>query len=363
MTHNIDVVYGRERRYGITVGLDIWQQFRRFCSGQYSPDKVFIAADSRVSGLHGEKIREECGKYFDTCIFTEIPEGESSKSISHWNKLTQFLLEEGIERTVPLLAVGGGVTGDLAGFAAATALRGVPLVHFPTSLLAMVDSSIGGKTGVNFPTGKNLIGSFYQPDAVFADVQFLETLDRSEWINGAAEIIKYGAISDPLIFEELESLLNEDLEPSGGWVDIIGKSASIKAEIVSDDTLETGKRAYLNFGHTFAHALEKVAGYGKISHGEAVFVGMIAALYASKMNGAPLNEARFAPFYSLYPLELGEFLGQMSELIKTMYADKKVKGGTIRLVLLKDWGNPYLSKCEDDSLLEESWKFALDKFN
>jgi len=340
------------------VGINLWNEVLAYFSAHYSDRKIFIVIDTKVHGLHGEKIKKECRRYFKNCHLIQIPEGEKSKSVNQWKRLQDELLENGVERRTPLLAVGGGVTGDLAGFAAASVLRGIPLIHMPTSLLAMVDSSIGGKTGVNHSAGKNLIGAFYQPDAVFADLQFLETLERREWIGGLAEMLKYAAISEPKMFGELEQAVKEGFEPSERWMKLIKQSAAIKIDIVEKDVQEAGKRAWLNYGHTFGHALEKLAGYGNVSHGEAVFTGMLAATHVSSTLGAPVDEVRFAPFKPLYTVSLAG-IENIPELVDAMKHDKKVKDETIRLILLNDWGEPYIKICEDKSLLTQSWQVAL----
>jgi len=349
--------------YPVKVGEELWEEFSDFCTKRYSPEKLVIIVDEKVFGLHSAAIREGSSKYFDECHIFRIPEGEQSKSVSQWNKLQDMALSEGIERSTPFLVIGGGVTGDLGGFAASTVLRGVPLLHMPTSLLAMVDSSIGGKTGVNHQTGKNLIGTFYQPDAVFTDIRYLNTLEEKEWINGMSEMLKYAAIQNEELFTVIEKLISRGFEPSDRWTDLIAECIRIKAEIVQKDTKESGIRAYLNFGHTFGHALEKNAGFGIISHGEAVFVGMLAAVYASRQRGATLDDTRFNSFLPFYRLSLTEEAQNIKQLGRLMSRDKKVKDGMIRLILLHDWEEPYIYECKDERLIHEAWKFAFGKIN
>lgn len=362
MSNIIDVQISYGKEYKIRVGEGLSESFVDFCVEHYPSQKVFVVIDEKVDSLHHNRVQKMCAQYFKETHFLVVPEGEASKSVSRWNKIVDQVLKEGLERGTPLLAIGGGVTGDLGGFAAASILRGIPLIHMPTSLLAMVDSSIGGKTGVNHETGKNLIGAFYQPDAVFSDVDFLETLERKEWITGLAEILKYAAIRNPDLFAELELLSVNELLPNNQWAEVIRESAQIKTDIVQEDTLESGKRAYLNFGHTFGHAIEKLAGYGQISHGEAVFVGMIAATYFSKKLGHPVDDARFAPFIPLYKQQMKALPADVDQLIETMKTDKKVKNNTLRLVLLNEWGSPYIYECTDYSILQEAWKYALAQF-
>lgn len=359
MSHSIELKTSRAQSYPIYVGIDLWDQLLDFCLARYASHKAFVAVDSKVYGFHGDVIEAELNRYFKSVDILQVPEGEGSKSVGQWKNLQNTLLSNGVERLTPLFAVGGGVTGDLAGFVAATVLRGIPLVHIPTSLLAMVDSSIGGKTGINHPSGKNLIGAFYQPDAVFADGNFLRTLERREWIGGLAEMLKYAAIQSPDMFDELENAVNQEFVPDRNWLQLIFKSAAAKAQIVQQDELEAGKRAWLNFGHTFGHALEKCVGYGNVSHGEAVYSGMLAAVHYSQALGAPIDKARFSPFNSLYRVRLSEDV-TIPDLIDAMHYDKKVKNETIRLVLLNDWGQPYIKSGADEKLLEESWQAAFN---
>lgn len=362
MSNIIEVHTSQEQQYPVQVGDGLGNQFATFCSENYSGDQIFVVIDEKVNSLHRNRIEKMCHSCFSQTYFITVPEGEPSKSVSEWNKIVNHVLETGVERTTPLLAVGGGVTGDLAGFVAASVLRGIPLIHMPTTLLAMVDSSIGGKTGVNHQTGKNLIGAFYQPDAVFTDTAYLQTLAQKEWITGMAEVLKYAAISNPGLFEPLKELARQQFTANEKWIKIISESIRIKADIVQQDTLEAGKRAFLNFGHTFGHALEKVSGYGKIAHGEAVFAGMIAAAYYSKQLNHPVDDARFAPFISLYQQQMDPLPQDIDLLIKTMQSDKKVRDNTLRLVLLNDWGSPYINKTVNMSILKESWQYTLSKF-
>ncbi|MDX1671003.1 MAG: 3-dehydroquinate synthase [Balneolaceae bacterium] len=360
MSHTVEVPIENQSSYPVVAGTGLWQELLEFCGMQFSSRQAFLVIDEKVAQLHGEYVESGLSDYFGSVPVFRVPEGEQSKDLKWWNKLVDFLLKEGVERNTPLFAVGGGVTGDLAGFAASTTLRGVPLVHLPTSLLAMVDSSIGGKTGVNHARGKNLIGAFYQPEAVFTDTGFLETLDRKEWINGLSEILKYAAIRRPALFDQLEHTIGEDqFSPSERWTDIIIQSIRIKAEIVSKDTLESGIRAHLNFGHTFGHALEKISGYGSISHGEAVFAGMLAALSASRKLGAELERNRIDHFKMLYDLDLEPYSERIPELIDAMRLDKKIKDNKIHLILLKEWAKPYIKKLDDTLIVEESWQEAI----
>lgn len=359
---NIELDFVNRHRYSITVGQDLAEAFNLFCRERYSRNKVIVVVDEHVRQLHQERIERWCSSAFNNIKYISVPQGESTKSTSHWQNVVGQVLRSGVERGTPLMAIGGGVTGDLGGFAASTALRGIPLIHVPTTLLAMVDSSVGGKTGVNHETGKNLIGAFYQPDAVFADTQFLQTLEDEQWINGTAEILKYAAIDDAGLFDELEDLLQNPFNVNQRWTNVIEQSMNIKAQIVQKDALESGIRAYLNFGHTFAHALENVADYGTITHGEAVFIGIIACTHLSQKLGHPVDTSAFEPFINRYSSQMAPLPTDINKLMDAMKTDKKVKNNMLRLVLLNGWGSPYVYESPDPSELKEAWKFSLSKF-
>jgi len=351
--------------YPAQIGSGIFSDFLEKRWSSSKAERLFLVIDKNVWNLHRERI-ENTLQHIDISYSKYLlPEGEKSKSFAEWEKIIDFLLEHQIKRNSPLIAIGGGVTGDVAGFAAATVLRGIPLFHIPTTLLAMVDSSIGGKTGINHSIGKNLVGSFYQPSAVIADTDFLSTLPDKEWINGLSEILKYAAIRNDEIFSDTNFFLNRnaDYRNHPGIELLIEKCIRVKAGIVAEDELEKGIRAYLNFGHTFAHALEKEAGYQKVSHGEAVFTGMLAALHASNRTGSDLNEIRLERFATLYSLNQVIYSFPIKQLIKNMSTDKKKTGANHRLVLLKDWQKPFIHETDDNDLLQDAWNYALQTVN
>ncbi|GAB5408666.1 MAG: 3-dehydroquinate synthase [Balneolaceae bacterium] len=335
-----------------------------FLSTYYSSEKLFIIIDEQVYKSHSSLIENSFGEGFKKVIKYVVPSGEKHKSIEQFSSIVDFILKNGLERSTPLLAIGGGVIGDLSGFVAASVLRGIPLIHVPTTLLAMVDSSIGGKTGVNHSTGKNLIGAFYQPKAVFADVNFLETLPKKEWINGLSEIIKYGMIEAPGILDELKTLTsNKTMASPEKWIPVIEKSAKIKVDIVSRDVKESGIREFLNFGHTFAHVIERKGDFTSFSHGEAVFAGMFGALAASNYNGADISKSNLLPFKPLYELNFNKMGNNVKELTELMLRDKKVKNRTIRLVLLEEMGKPVVNSFEDIQFVEQSWEYLISEFS
>lgn len=350
--------------YSITIGENLMNEVSQFISTYYSSEKLFIIIDEQVYKSHSSLIENSLGEGYKKVIKYVVPSGEKHKSIEQFSSIVDFMLQNGLERSTPLLAIGGGVIGDLSGFVAASVLRGIPLIHIPTTLLAMVDSSIGGKTGVNHSTGKNLIGAFYQPKAVFADVHFLETLPKKEWINGLSEIIKYGMIEAPEILEEIRALtLNNTMASPEKWIPLIKKSANIKVNIVSRDVKESGVREFLNFGHTFAHVIERKGNYTDYSHGEAVFAGMFGAIAASNFDGANINASNLLPFKSLYNFKLNKIGKDVKELTELMLRDKKVKNKTIRLVLLEKMGKPVVKSFDQIQSIEQSWEYLISEFS
>ena len=353
----------KEHLYQIQTGYNILERELREALREHTTDQLFILVDENVSKYHQEYIHQSLSGITSNIKQFIVPAGESSKSISHYSETLDFLLSNGVRRNTPLIVFGGGVTGDLGGFVAATALRGIPLIHVPTTLLAMVDSAIGGKTGVNHSTGKNLIGSFYQPSAVISDIRFLKSLPNNEWVNGLSEILKYGAIHNEQIFKDSNIFLNgkpSDLD-SSNLISLIDKCVKVKADIVGEDELESGVRAYLNFGHTFAHALEKAADFEQISHGEAVFLGMLAAENLSKSTGGSLNSQPLHAFRDLYKYRVPKEALSLDELMNFMNADKKRTGANLTFVLLNKWQEPIVKTVEDRELIATSWAVIFDE--
>jgi len=279
---------------------------------------------------------------FEPVLIT-VPAGESAKSLKSVQSCYDQLALHKLERKSFIVALGGGVVGDLAGFVAATYLRGIPFVQVPTTLLAQVDSSVGGKTGVNLKAGKNLVGAFYQPRLVLCDLDALKPLPEREFRAGLAEIIKYGIIADAKLFARLERDLPKILKrDSKALSEIIARCCEIKAEIVSQDETESGLRAILNFGHTIGHAIENSSGYGKFLHGEAISIGQVAAATLShKIFG--LSERDVERIENLFkraglPVQIKLNSTQRKKLFNAMKLDKKVSGGEIKFVLAKRIG-------------------------
>jgi len=306
---------------------------------------VTIISDETVFPIYGrrvESILQNAGFAVNTFA---VPPGEETKNINSAIKIYDFLVEQRVERDDMLIALGGGMVGDLAGFVAATFLRGIPWIPLPTSLVAMVDASIGGKVGVNHPQGKNLIGAFYQPSFVLADVQTLTTLPERELTSGWAEVIKYGLTLDKEFFEFLEANADKliKLEPNAVTQAII-RSAAIKAQIVSEDEKERGGRIILNYGHTIAHGLEAATQYKRFLHGEAVAIGMMGAAKLSQSLGllssdiVERQQALLQKFGLPIRCELRARGEAISEVTKAMELDKKTRARAIRWVLLTDIG-------------------------
>jgi len=301
-----------------------------------------IIADARVAELHGDRIRRLVMATGQPTSLHTFPPGESRKSRESWIDLTDALLAEGLGRDSCVVALGGGVTGDLAGFVAATFLRGIPVVQIPTSLVAMIDSAVGGKTGVDVPAGKNLVGAFHPPRLVVADPELALTLPPEERAQGLAEALKHGAIADLAYLEGLEAragdLLAGELEATTAAV---GRSVRIKADVVSRDEREGGLRQILNFGHTLGHALEACSNYA-VPHGSAVSRGMILAARVGEELGrtAPGTSARLASAVRSFGLPAeGPLPAPVGDLIRMTRADKKVRGGAVRYVLLEAPGS------------------------
>jgi 3-dehydroquinate synthase len=342
-----------ERSYPIYIGNDLLGDpdlIKPFITGQ----QVMIVSNVTVAPLYLDKVQKSLDGF--TCETVVLPDGEEYKNLETLNNIFDALLEKRFERKCTIVALGGGVIGDMAGFAAACYQRGVPFIQIPTTLLAQVDSSVGGKTGVNHPLGKNMIGAFYQPRCVIADTDTLNTLDDRQLSAGIAEIIKYGLIRDLPFLEWLEQNMDSILhrEPDA-LAYAIRRSCENKADVVAADEKEAGMRATLNLGHTFGHAIEAATGYGKWLHGEAVGTGMLMAADLSHRMGMLssddvqrvdnlIDHARL-PTRAPANMDYQTFMKYMS-------VDKKVEAGAIRFVLLKSIGEAIITSEYDSKLLE-----------
>jgi 3-dehydroquinate synthase len=290
-----------------------------------------------------------------------LPSGEKTKSVEFLSQSFSFLAGQSMNRDCALFAFGGGVIGDLTGYVAASYLRGIDFYQIPTTLLSMVDSSVGGKTGINLPEGKNLVGAFWQPKAVYIEPRLLETLPPREFAAGMAEVIKYGMLYDFEFFKELEQV-NTLTPTSPELAAIVRRCCAIKAEIVADDEKETaasGGRALLNLGHTFAHAIENVAGYGQYLHGEAVAIGLNLATQLSvelgQIDAADIERANALIERCALPTTLKAPL-PVSDLIAAMQKDKKNRGGKLRFVSMQALGQAVTTDGVEVALVETLWK-------
>jgi len=343
------------RSYPIFIGGQLLNQpqlLAPYICGQ----KVVVVSNETVAPLYLERLKEGLTGFDSESVI--LPDGEQYKTLEYLNTIFDALLKGRCGRDVTLIALGGGVVGDMTGFAAASYQRGVNFIQIPTTLLAQVDSSVGGKTGVNHPLGKNMIGAFHQPQAVLADTSVLATLDDRQLSAGIAEIIKYGLISDAPFFDWLEQNMTRLLaRDDDALVYAIGRSCRNKAEIVAQDEKEGGVRALLNLGHTFGHAIEAGMGYGKWLHGEAVAAGTCIAAELSRQQGwvdsetvtriTALTTAAHLPIRAPKELSVARF----NEL---MAVDKKVRAGKLRLILLQGIGEAVVSADFDPVLMDAS---------
>lgn len=362
MSNSIQLNTIHSNEHEIHVGYEIEDEITEFLSKNFSLRKGVFIVDENVFRIYEDSFIKTLASKFEEVLFCIVPEGEQSKSFSIFTEYVNRILSFGVERSTPVMVIGGGVTGDLGGFIAASCLRGMPLIHIPTTLLSMVDSSIGGKTGINNEVGKNLIGAFYQPKAVFTDLQFLNTLPHVEIINGLGEVIKYGMISDRTILKLLSEIgLNQSFSYSKEWEQLVRTCANIKVDIVSKDFKEAGLREILNFGHTFAHVIERVGNYKSCSHGEAVFMGMWGAMKLSGLLGFNIDIANLYEFRPLYNSTFNP-KESVEELISMMRLDKKVKDGSIKVIVLEDLEKATSKIIEDVSILKEAWKFIINEF-
>jgi 3-dehydroquinate synthase len=343
--------------YEIYIGQDILDRMGLIITKNNWASRYILITDSNVSALHGDRVigtLKEMGLKVDQI---EIPAGEASKDMQTIFSIIDRMIELGADRTSALIALGGGVVGDITGFVASIYMRGIPYIQVPTTLLAQVDSSIGGKTAIDLPHGKNILGTFHQPKGVFIDLAFLKTLPSREFGNGLAEIVKCGIIDDPellsLLEKEAEAIRNRDmilLEK------VIARTCRIKKGIVEIDEMEKGLRRILNFGHTIGHAIEAESGYS-ISHGEAVSVGMVAAAHISDRLKYLPSEDRERILSLIRAIGLPDRIPHtlstdgVSSRIKR---DKKKEGDAVRFVLLKKIGIPFVNGGVPEALVRET---------
>ncbi len=347
-----------ERSYPIYIGEDLLPQLGALCKERGLNGNSLCVSDTNVAPLYLDVCMESLRAHNYQCDWVTVPAGEPSKSQEQLFCLYDKALSSSLDRKSFVVALGGGVVGDLGGYLAASYLRGIPFIQIPTSLLAMVDSSVGGKTGINLPRGKNLVGAFHQPSLVLADLSTLQTLPWREFLAGMAEVIKYGIIWDRAFFEMLEADYSS-MHPSNTELlrRVVTRCCEIKAEVVRRDEREGGLRAILNFGHTLGHAIENAAGYGTYLHGEAVAIGMaFAARVSVRLASMSAGEAERIVLLldklglPVHPKGLG-----WESLLEAMRLDKKVQSGMPRFVLADSIGSVRTGFEVPEQLLREEW--------
>ena len=340
-----------ERSYPIIIGRHLLDHadFAHHIPGK----RVAIVTNTIVAPLYLQRLTdmlEAAGKH---CLSIVLADGEEEKNVDNLMRIFDALLENKCDRKTTLVALGGGVIGDMTGFAAATYMRGIPFVQIPTTLLAQVDSSVGGKTAINHPLGKNMIGAFYQPQSVLADTTTLSTLPQRELSAGLAEVIKHGAIIDAAFFSWLEAHMDKLMaRDDAALAHVIQRSCEIKADVVRQDERESGLRAILNFGHTFGHAIEAGMGYGEWLHGEAVGCGMVMAADLSHRLGylSAQDKSRITALVKAAGLPVvAPDLGA-DRWLELMEVDKKNEGGEIKFILLKPLGQAVITSAHNDLL-------------
>ena len=355
MMQTLEVALG-DRSYPIHIGAGLINQ-PALILPYLKRKSVAIITNTTVAPLYLEKLAKPLKDAGVSVIEIILPDGEGYKNTETLNLIYDALLKNRCERTTTLIALGGGVIGDLTGYAAATYLRGVPFIQLPTTLLSQVDSSVGGKTGINHPLGKNMIGAFYQPKLVLADIDTLQTLPKRELSAGVAEVIKYGLIRDADFFDWIETNIAKLMNLDEAVISYaIYRSCQNKAEVVAADEHEAGERALLNLGHTFGHAIENAMGYGVWLHGEAVAAGtMLAADLSQRMGWLSADEVkRMHALLSASSLPLRAPNLGANKYLDLMQADKKVADGKIRLVLQQGIGKAVITGDYDTDKLKQT---------
>ncbi|GBD31565.1 3-dehydroquinate synthase [bacterium HR33] len=344
-----------EGSYQVLIGPGLLQEIPELLLRYAPASRYAVISDSIVAPLYGQRVAAALEKYAPAVLVT-FPSGEWNKTRETWADLTDRLLQAGLGRDGAVVAVGGGVVGDLAGFTAATYMRGIPYVQVPTTLLAMLDSSVGGKTGVDTPRAKNAVGAFHQPRLVVADTTTLKSLPEAQLAAGMAEAIKHGAIADARYFEHILQWRDEVFAKDPQVLaEIVRRSVEIKSAIVASDEREAGPRSALNFGHTIAHALETAMGY-ELLHGEAVAIGMAVEAGLGEQMGISLPGTRSAILEALRSYRLPHDIPpgtDLNRLIETMNRDKKARSNTVRFALLERIG----AVARDP---DGSWTIAVD---
>lgn len=356
-TINIDL---DERSYDIHIRTGVLDDAGSIIANVCKGKKAAVVTNTPIGKLYAERLTCSLESAGISASVINVPAGERFKTLKTVSGIYERFLDEKIDRSCVAIGLGGGIVGDMTGFAAATWLRGIDFIQVPTSLLAQVDASVGGKTGVNLSRGKNLVGSFYQPKAVIIDVSVLNTLPPREFRSGLAEVVKHGIIRDRNYFEYIENNLNDimNLEPET-LEHVVSVSCAIKADVVRQDERESGLRRILNYGHTAAHAVERLTGYRKYKHGEAVAIGMVTASCVAEiihgsnieMIGRIVNLLKAIGLPYRCPAEVSH-----DDILAAMGLDKKVSHGKLNAVVSNEIGTAYI----DDNISHEQWLSALD---
>lgn len=360
---DVHVELGKDS-YEILIGRNLGAELQNFIRETGFSEKALLISDTNVGKLYGENVLRSICEAGLSAELIMVPAGESSKSLQQAEQLYTAAIEHCLDRKSPIFALGGGVVGDLAGFIAATYMRGVPFVQIPTSLLAQVDSGVGGKVAVNHRLGKNLIGAFYQPRRVFMDMGTLDTLPVREIHTGLGEIVKYGVIYDADFFDFLEKNADKALSLEEMAVQhMVARSCEIKADVVSKDEKEGGLRRILNFGHTIAHAIEKETGYVRYNHGEAVAIGMIGAAYISREMGAARDEEveRLERLIKRMGLPMRAGGCTTDHMYRDIFHDKKTVGGRVNWVLMKEIGNVFVTDDVPEAVVRHAMDMVTEK--
>ena len=340
-----------DRSYPIYIGTNIGLDEKLYRK-HISSKRVALITNEQIADLYLKEISHTLSS-FDLKTLV-LPDGETEKNLNTVEKTVEFLSDNGLDRDSTVIAFGGGVVGDITGFVASSYMRGIKFLQVPTTLLAQVDSSVGGKTGVNIKQGKNLIGAFYQPTAVISDTRFLNTLETRRLSEGLAEVIKYGLIYDSVFFEWLRENTNKilDIDPET-MIQLIERCCQIKAAVVSQDEKEGSIRAILNFGHTFGHAIESLTDYSSFSHGEAVAIGMIMAANLSQYMGMVSSNdvENIRKSIDAFNLPTNKPNLDSNKFLEAMKRDKKSQDGEIRLILLESIGKAMITSDYPNELL------------
>ena len=335
-----------QNHYDIVIEKGVLAKVGTWVKSLWQPQKIVIITDNHVGGLYAETVKLSLMNVgFEVVVF-DFLEGEASKNLKTVNKAYEFLSKNGMTRSDGIVALGGGVVGDLAGFVASTYMRGIHFLQIPTSLTAQVDSSIGGKTGVNTPYAKNMVGTFTQPDGVLIDPETLQTLGKRELIEGMGEVVKYGLIDDVELWDELAAMDGSPDSILAHAESIIYHSCNVKRKIVVEDELDNGVRLYLNFGHTIGHAIESTAGYGKIMHGEAVAIGMVQISRISEKKGlmpAGMTQ-QILDMCAKFGLPTEHEPWTVDDLYVALTHDKKARGKSIKTVIVPELGRAAINQ-------------------